>query len=307
MKAKNMAYLKKIFGDNLEENVPLAPLTTLKVGGIARILIDTPSTTDLTVALKFLRSHGIPVFIMGNGSNLIFPDAGFPGAVLRLKGKFETIRITRKTGAAVYVNAGAGSRLAELISFAQVRRISGVEPLVGIPATVGGAIRMNAGIPGFSISDILSSICYLSPSLEVVKRHVSRLIFSYRTLLIPKGAIILSATFKLQPASEKQIKTVLQSYRGKRNKAWTHHPSAGSIFRNPEGKIAGSLIESAGLRGHQIGNAQISPDHGNIIINKGGARARDVLALIRLAKKSVYEKTGVTLDLEVVIADKKTL
>jgi len=307
MKVAEMAYLKKVFGDKLGENIPLAPLTTLKVGGTAEAFLNIASATDLVTALKILRTHDIPAFIIGNGSNLIVSDAGLPGVVLRLKGEFETIRVTRKTSSAVYVSAGAGARLSTLISFAQARGFSGVEPLYGIPATVGGAIRMNAGISGFSVADILSSIRYLPPSLKPVRRHASRLVCSYRSIRIPGDAVILSATFRLRPATEKRVAAALQTYRRKRDKKWMRYPSAGSIFRNPKGENAGRLVETAGLRGYQIGNAQIAPDHGNIIINKGGARAGDVLALIKLAKEGVYKKTGITLDLEVVIAGEETL
>jgi len=307
MRAVEIAHLKKIFGEKLKESVPLAPLTTLKVGGHAEVLLNVASVTDLIAALKVLRIYDTPAFILGNGSNLIVSDAGLHGVVLCLKEEFEAVRVTKKTRSAVYVEAGAGTRLSTLIAFAQARGFSGVEPLCGIPATVGGAVRMNAGISGFSVSDILSSICYLPPSLKSVRRYVSRLTCSYRAIQIPGRTVILSATFRLRPATEKRVTAALRTYRRKRNRAWMRYPSAGSIFRNPRGENAGRLIELAGLRGYQIGSAQISPDHGNIIINKGGARAQDVLALIKLAKESVYKKTGVPLELEVVIAGEETL
>ncbi len=298
-----MTQLRQHFGDAFIDGRPLGPLTTLKVGGPAQGFLTVTNVEDLKRALQTVVNAHIPFLIIGKGANLIIPDEGFRGLVIQLKGDFETIRVTRKTHTFVYIRAGAGCTLSSLLSSAADAGLSGLEPFTGIPATIGGAVRMNAGIPGLSLSDILASITCLRPDGTVIRRHASRLHPTYRDMCLPEGWIILNATFRLTPAPEKEIQERMQDYREKRGtQAWQRHPTAGSIFKNPQGKFAGQLIEESGLKGYRVGDAQISPDHANIIINRGHATARDVLDLITFAQERVYEKTGVKLDLEVVIA-----
>ena len=300
-----MTVLKQQFKDTFTENIPLAPFTTLKVGGPARGFLNARNTKALRQSLAILGKERVPYIVIGKGANLIVPDEGFEGLAIRLRGEFEDIRTVRKTRNTVYLNAGAGLSLPRLLAYAARHGLSGLEPLVAIPGTVGGAIVMNAGVPGFSISHVLSSVtCLLLPSGTLVKRYKRQIHPAYRDMRLPKNWIVLHATFKLTPTTEESIRGKMRRYLEKREgQTWRKFPTAGSIFKNPEGAFAGKLIESCGLKGYRIGDAQISPEHANIIINRGAATARDILALIAHIREEVARKTGITLEPEVVIAE----
>lgn len=298
-----MTALERQFGDTFIRGFPLSPLTNLKVGGPAEGFLTITNMEDLKQTLSILQKDHIPSLIIGRGTNLIIPDEGIRGLVIRLKGDFETIRTVKKTKDATYLWSGAGTALSSLLTYTAHAGLSGLEPLAGIPATVGGAVKMNAGIPGFSIFDTLSSVTCLSSALTVTKLYARRLHPTYRDMQLPEDWIILDATFRLRPATEEIVRKKIQEFQKKREEQlWRRYPTAGSIFKNPEGRFAGRLIEACGLKGYQIGDAQISPEHANVIINKGHATAKDVLALIAFVREQVHEKTGVKLDLEVVVA-----
>ncbi len=303
MKVDWMAQLQKRFGDALLRDLPLAPLTTLRVGGRARGALTVTDVEELRDALQVVTRAGVPFLILGKGANLIVPDEGFPGLVIQLKGVFETIRVTRKTAKAGYVKAGAGVVLSDLLAFALHAGLSGLEPLTGIPATVGGAVRMNAGIPGFSIAEALSSVTLLRSDGSDQKIRARALRPTYRDMCLPRGSVVLEGVFRLSVAAPEVIREKTRAYQKKRRaQTWRRYPNAGSIFRNPPGTSAGRLIDACGLKGARSGGAQISPEHANVIVNLGNATAGDVLALIELARETVREKTGVALKLEVVIA-----
>lgn len=298
-----MTALRKQFGGSFIEGYPLASLTTIKVGGPSQGFLTITNIEDLKRTMSILRGDRVPHLIIGKGSNLIIPDEGIRGLTIQLKGEFENIRIARKTRNAVYLRAGSGVTLPSLISYASNSGLSGLEPFIGIPATVGGAVRMNAGIPGFSISGILSSVTCLHPSLKITKLYARRLHPTYRDMRLPGEWIILDATFILIPAQKKTIQRSIKRFQKKREgQRWRRYPTAGSVFRNPEGASAGQIIEDCGLIGYQVGDAQISKEHANIIINKGHATAKDIIDLISLVRERVLEKTGIKLDLEVIVA-----
>ncbi len=303
MKADWMKQLKQDFGNALVEGYPLSSLTTLKVGGPARGFLTVTTFEELKRVHTILKDTRTPLLLIGKGANLIIPDEGFSGLVIQLKGEFEMIRIIRRKHHALDVQAGAGCTLSKLLTFAFREGLSGLEPFIGIPATIGGAVRMNAGIPGASISDILTSVTYLTP--EGTTRNLTRdhLHPVYRDMRLPEGAIVLKATFRLTPTQKDEIRERLKEFQSKRSgQAWQHYPNAGSIFKNPPGDAAGRLIEASGLKGYRLGDAQISPDHANIILNLGHATASEVINLITTVRQEVLKKTGVTLELEVTIA-----
>ena len=303
MKADWMTALREQFGDTLRERVPMAPLTSLKVGGPARGFLTAASPNDLKKALGVLRACHVPLLILGRGTNLLVRDEGFGGLVIRLKGNFETIQPVRKTKNNVYLRAGAGVPLPRLLAYTVKNGLSGLEPLAGIPGTVGGALVMNAGIPGFSISEAISSITTLTPEGTFIKRYRRQLRPTYRHMGLPEREIVLHATFRLTPTEKGTVRRRIRDYLKRRQgQAWGRFPTAGSVFKNPEGAFAGKLIEACGLKGRRIGDAQVSPDHANIIVNRGKATAREVLDLITLIRDVVARETGITLETEVVIA-----
>ena len=299
-----MTRLRQQFGDHFMEGRPLAPLTTLKVGGAARGFLTVTNLEALKRALQIVRESHIPYLVLGKGTNLIFPDTGFPGLVIQLRGTFETIRVVRRTSHHGYIQAGAGCALSHLLDISAQAGLSGLEPLTGIPGTVGGAVRMNAGIPGFSISEVVTSLKVLQADKTLSRIPVQRLSPAYRDMGLPKPWIVLAATFRLTPAVEEEIREKIAQYRQKRRRqTWQRYPCAGSIFKNPPGDVAGRLIEACGLKGRRVGDAEVSTDHANVIVNRGRASAQQVLDLISLVRNEVWIKTGIRLDLEVIIAD----
>ncbi len=303
MKENWVTELKRHFGKAFIENRPLAPLTTMKVGGAARGFLTVTETEELKHALQIVGKAGIPYLVLGKGANLIVPDAGFPGLVIQLKGTFESIRLIRKTRQHGYLRAGAGCSLTRLLETAAQLGLSGLEPLTGIPASIGGAVRMNAGIPGFSLSEALTSLNVLHPEGRLIHLPIRRLKPAYRDMGLPASWIVLTATFRLTPRSGQEIREKMAFHRERRRcQTWQRYPNAGSIFRNPLGDTAGRLIEACGLKGHRIGDAEVSTDHANVIVNRGRASAGQVLDLIDLIQNEVWKKTGIRLDLEVVIA-----
>jgi len=279
-------------------------MTYLKVGGPAQGFLAVTEAEGLQRALKVIRTSHVPVLVMGRGANLLVPDEGFNGLVIRLEGEFDTTQPVKRTKETVYLQVGAGLSLPRLLVYAARHGLSGLEPLVAIPGTVGGAIIMNAGVPGFSISDILSSVTCLRPSGTLVKRYKRQLHPAYRDMHLPENWIVLHATFKLTPSKREVVRRRMRRYLEKRKEqTWRKFPTAGSIFKNPEGTFAGKLIESCGLKGHRIGNAQVSPEHANVIINRGKATAREILDLIEYIRDVVAKKTGTTLETEIVIAE----
>ena len=298
-----MTMLREQFRSAFVEDAPLAPLTTFKVGGPAKGLLTVRDTGELQKALAILERFNVPYLLMGRGANLIVPDEGFKGLVIRLKEKFEMIRPIKKTRGTLYLHVGAGVSLPSLLAYTTRHGLSGLEPLVAIPGTVGGALIMNAGIPGFSISEALSSITSLKSPQTLIKRYRRQLHPSYRDMGLPAGEIVLHATFKLKPSTEREVRKRVHHFLEKRrNQTWRKYPTAGSVFKNPEGASAGKLIESCGLKGYQIGDAQISPVHANVIVNRGKATAKDIFDLITHVQKEVAKKTGIYLEPEVIIA-----
>lgn len=275
-----------------EKNKRLSSLTTLKVGGVARYFVCVKTVEDFKEAFQECKKRHLPYFILGKGSNTLFDDSGFSGLV-----------ILNCIGGKSFVDGictvGAGYSFALL--GVQTARLgcAGLEFACGIPASVGGAVFMNAGANGSEVSDCLVSVDYLTEDGQLLNFKKQDLLFSYRSSSFHqmKGGIV-RATFSLtnsKDARKKQLE--LLSYRKKTQPY--REASAGCAFRNPEGNSAGKLIDLCGLKGHCIGGAQVSYLHGNFIINKGGATSCDVQALLAFVQKRVKEKTGILLEKEV--------
>jgi UDP-N-acetylmuramate dehydrogenase len=281
----------------VRENEPLAARTTLRIGGPARFLAEVSDADALARVLRFASAEGPPVLVLGKGSNLLVPDAGFPGVVVVLGGAF---RETRVEGTEIV--AGGGVSLMSLAVAARDAGLSGVENVSGIPSSVGGAVRINAGSYGSEIFDVLVSATLVSPTGELRTDAAAAIAHGYRwTSLCETGDIVAGARFLLSPKSPAEIAARMAEVAAKRRGALPRQPNAGSIFKNPPGLFAGKLLEECTLKGRRIGGAEVSSVHANVIVNTGGATAEDVKGLMEEMKRAVKEKFGVELQPEIQI------
>ena len=274
---------------------PLAKHTTLKVGGPAALMVWPQSEADLAALVALTAETQAPLLILGNGSNLLFGDQGFNGVVVKLS-RLKDFVFEGET-----VTAGAGALLPALIRQAAQNSLGGLEGLWGIPASVGGALKMNASAYGLEISEPLLEVRMMDRNGAIKIFPRKKLHFSYRSADIDNNKVILGGKFLLRNRAQNDILNDLDRVRGKRQETQPlDQPSAGSIFKNPEGQYAGQLIESAGLKGFCLGGASISNKHANFIVTCGTARAADVVNLIDLIKERVQERCGVVLHEEVI-------
>lgn len=282
----------------VEKDVPMAQHTTFKVGGPADVVAYPFDCEDLKETFLAVKESAAPCFILGLGSNLLVRDGGIRGVVINLSRGLKEIRILD----GCRLQAGAGATMAAVVALAAKESLEGIEFLAGIPGTVGGAVRMNAGAFGKEMKDVLESVTFMDRggNEKTIKRE--DLSFSYRNLDIGEGYIVTSCTFVLTKGDESEIRSKIRKYALDRgSKQPLGKPTAGSVFKNPEGDYAGRLIEAAGLKGYRVGNARISEKHANFIENCGGARAADILDLIEITKKRVYENSSILLETEVKI------
>jgi UDP-N-acetylmuramate dehydrogenase len=273
--------------------------TSLGVGGRIDALVFPESVADLAQGVDFLRAHGIPCLPVGNWTNLIVRDGGYRGALLSLAGMHGLKRSDGDDGS-VCLEAEAGVPLSELVGVSVREALTGMEFCAGIPGSVGGAVRMNAGAYGGEIKDICTLVRLLNPGEGI--RTVTRdsLDFSYRNLDLPAETIIIGAAFHLRRGEgEKIAGRVLEIIALRREKHPLEFRNAGSVFKNPAAVPAGRLIEEAGLKGMRIGDAQISEKHGNFIVNRGEATAEEIIRLIEKIQKRVFKMTGYALETEV--------
>jgi UDP-N-acetylmuramate dehydrogenase len=280
---------------------PAAAHTSIRVGGKIDALVFPENEAEISAILKFLHHRKIPFLPVGNWSNLIVRDAGFRGAFISLSRMRKLVIDIRGKEASVF--AEAGCPLAELVKTAAEQALSGIEFCAGIPGSVGGAIRMNAGAYGGEIKKISQEIIIMDRLGAARTVVAKKLHFAYRDLDIPADSIIIAGVFCLHTGNTEDISARLaEIVKARREKHPLDLPNAGSIFKNPHDLPAGRLIEESGLKGSRIGDAQVSEKHGNFIVNRGNATAEDILALIELVRKSVFQKTGRTLETEVKVA-----
>jgi len=277
-------------------DVPLRDYTWYRLGGPARWFVTPRDEAELAEVLRRLRAAGLPWHVLGRGANLIVRDDGPPGSVIHLTGPhWEAVHYDGPT-----VRAAAGADFPKLVKQTVERGLGGLEGLAGIPGTVGGALRMNAGGKYGSFSDHLRDARLMTPDGAVVARARQELGFGYRTSAVG-DAIVLEATFDLVPGDATALRA---RYQAIWNEKYATQPpvsahSAGCIFKNPPGAAAGALLDRCGLKGVRCGGAEISTRHANFILAHEGATARDVLDLIELARARVRAATGVELELEV--------
>lgn len=271
---------------------PLAPWTSVRVGGAAEVLIKPVSADSLTQTLAFAKQEGIAVTILGGGANTLVGDLGVPGYVLKLSNDYFPEEVV---GTRITVNAG--SAIARIVSLMKQNKLVGAEFLAGIPGTLGGATAMNAGTKNGECMTIVEEVeLATSEGLGWVKG----LTYRYRHTELPAGAVVTRIRFNLRQGDLAESAAKMEADLGYRKRTQPlSQPNFGSVFTNPPGHFAGALIEKVELKGHRIGNAQISTLHANWIVNLGGAKAADVTSLMAEAQRRVLETTGVTLTPEV--------
>lgn len=289
-------------GAILAREEPLAPKTTLRVGGAARVYAEPAGVEELRCLLAAAKRDGVDWFLLGRGSNLIVPDEGVEGLVISLSQPFWSAFEERGHGR---LWAGAGLRLKNLCGLAASRGLGGLEFLEGIPGSIGGALRMNAGAMGHWLYEWVEEVQVLSTSGAVVSLKGDSIEAAYRKGGLPAGSVALGALLRSRPREGREtIGAVTEGYRQKRLASQPREPSAGCIFKNPEGNSAGKLIDECGLKGAREGGALVSPVHANFIVNAGDATASDIVALIRRVRAVVRERKGVELEPEAILFGK---
>jgi len=280
---------------SIAENEPLARHTTWRIGGPARFFCRVRTEEGLARLLAAATQESRPLALLGMGSNILVADDGFPGYVLRLEGDFLKVTIEGELLA-----AGGGAALGGVCAAAARAGLSGIEAISGIPSSIGGAVRINAGAYGGEIFDVLETVRLVSRAGERRSAAAGEIAHGYRwSKLIETREIVSQAVLRLRPAPREEIATKTRTVADKRRGALPSEPNAGSVFKNPEGDYAGRLIEACGLKNESAGAARISERHANVIVNTGGARASDVLHLMKKMRDAVREKFGVTLMPEV--------
>lgn len=291
--------LAEILGCEARKDEPMSKHTTFKIGGNADVYIKVNNLSKLSTILKECANSEIDYMLLGNGSNLLVSDEGIRGAVIRLDGDFRKITLVDETT----IFCGAGATLARLCKFALNCGLSGLEFAWGIPGTVGGAVFMNAGAYDGEMKNIVHSVSDISPDGQIGRIEKQDLGFGYRTSVYrTNNRIITGVTLKLQKGNPEEIRSKMDDYMQRRStKQPLEYPSAGSVFKRPEGNFAGALIEQCGLKGKMCGGAQVSEKHAGFIINKSNATAADVRNLIGDIQKTVADSTGYNLECELII------
>ena len=281
----------------IHRDEPLAKHTTLRVGGPADVYVEPVSEADLAGVVKFCGERELPFFVIGRGSNLLVRDGGFRGVVICLAHEsFSRIEIDGER-----LRCGAGAKLKDVAVEAKRNGLSGVEFLEGIPGSVGGALRMNAGAMGGATFDAVESVRLMDFAGHVRELAPREMSVEYRSCAVLKTNIALGVVFKCKSAPRGEIEQRMKAFNEKRWESQPTAPSAGCTFKNPEKIPAGKLIDELGLKGTRVGGAVVSAEHGNFIVNDGQATARDVLDLIAILKARVKEARGIELHTEVEI------
>lgn len=291
---------KEIDENNILINEQMSKHTTFKIGGNADIFIKANTIKDIQYILKISKKNNIPLFVMGNGSNILVNDDGIRGIVLKINlDEIDILEDNEK----IKVTVGAGVKLTQLARYLLKNSIEGFEFASGIPGTIGGAIRMNAGAYGKEMKDIVSETTYLNYNGEIITISNEEHNFEYRNSRFSKeNSIILKTTFLLNKGNSNEIKNKIDEYsKQRKEKQPIEFASAGSTFKRGNDFITAKLIDECGLKGYRIGGAEVSKKHAGFIINVGNATANDVINLINYVKNKVYEKFKKEIQLEIEI------
>ena len=296
----NQSFYDKLTSVIAKERVyvdePMSRHTTFRVGGPADFFVTPKAKEEVRDVIRICKEAGMPYYIIGNGSNLLVSDAGYRGVIVQIYKEMNEVKVEGDL-----VKAQAGALLSGIAAKALGAELSGFEFASGIPGTIGGACVMNAGAYGGEMKDVLESVTVLTGKGKIIELGRNELELGYRTSVIAKkGYIVLGAALKLERGDGEKIKTYMDELKEKRvTKQPLEYPSAGSTFKRPEGYFAGKLIEDAGLRGFQVGGAQVSEKHCGFVINRDHATAADIMELMRQVQIRVKENSGVDLEPEV--------
>jgi UDP-N-acetylenolpyruvoylglucosamine reductase len=281
----------------IKRDEPMAKHTTLRVGGPADLFVEPANEADLAAILKFCGERGVKFFILGRGSNLIVRDGGFRGVVICLSApEFSRIEIIGPR-----LRAGAGAKQKNVAVEAKRAGLSGVEFLEGIPGSIGGALRMNAGAMGGATFNAVESVRVMDFAGNIRELTPAEMSVGYRSCATLKDQVALGAVFQCAPAPREEIEARMKSYSEKRWSSQPAAPSAGCMFKNPAAIPAGKLIDELGLKGTKVGGARVSLEHGNFLVNDGQATAKDVLELIGFLRAKAKTERGIDLHTEVEI------
>jgi UDP-N-acetylmuramate dehydrogenase len=285
--------IQKIFKGRISLNEPLSRFTTFRIGGMADYFVEPADIDDVINIVKYANKQGIPFYVMGNGSNILISDDGIRGIVINLETSFNYLKHEGDL-----IISGAGVKIAKFVDFCIQKGFAGVEMLAGIPATVGGALVMNAGAYGGETADHVTEVKVIKGEKlkKLVKEECG---FRYRNSNL-KSTVILEARFLLPKGDKEEILQKRKELILKRNAAQpVEIPNAGCIFKNPKDNKAAILIEQCGLKGTTFGGAMVSTKHANFIVNYNNATANDVIELIRIIKQKVHAETGIDLEMEI--------
>jgi len=299
MKPPVLASLRSLFTDRLQENIPLAGYTSARIGGPADALLVVRSAEELAGAVTALWNEDLPFVLLGGGSNVLVSDQGVRGLVVINRARGVTVE-ERATPPGM--RAESGATLNDVAQRAARAGLTGLEWAATVPGTLGGAVYGNAGAFGGDMASSLVSVELLHRKDGRQTWPALRMDYDYRTSVLKRShapAVILSARLALEPGDPQAIQEKMNGFSTARRQTQPPGASLGSMFKNPTGDFAGRLIEAAGLKGTRIGNAEISPAHANFFVNHGETRAADIQALIELARKTVAEKSGIHLELEI--------
>ena len=293
---------KIVSEDQILKDEPMDKHTTFRAGGKADYLVMPSNEEQVRNLVLLLKKENVPYYVMGNGSNLLVRDQGFKGVIIQIARKMNQIRVEGET-----IYAQAGALLSKIAAQALGEGLTGFEFASGIPGTLGGAVMMNAGAYGGEMKQVIVNACVLTSAGEIAVIPADLMELGYRTSVFAKNQdIILSAQLKLEYGNEAVIREYMDELKEQRvSKQPLEYPSAGSTFKRPEGYFAGKLIQDAGLRGFQVGGAQVSEKHCVFVINKDHATATDILSLMEQVSDKVEAKFGVRLEPEVKIIGEK--
>ena len=286
--------------ENIYINEPMSKYTSFKIGGPAECLVKIKTLEQLKSILKYTNENDIKLTIIGNGSNILVSDDGIKGIVVKIE--IDNLEIDIQDKKAL-ITVGGGVKLGLLAQKCLKQELTGFEFASGIPGTIGGAIRMNAGAHGSEMKDIVKTVTYVDRNEEIHKIENNQVEFEYRkSLFSHNDYIIVETEIELEKGNANEIKEKMTEYANfRKEKQPIEYPSAGSTFKRGSDFITAKLIDECGLKGYQIGGAQISEKHAGFIINKDNATAKDVIKLMEYTKEQVYEKFGKTIEAEIEI------
>lgn len=295
--------LKSMIRGSVLFDVPMHEYTSMQVGGACACMVTPADAADITAFLDWARRNEERYFVMGAGTNLIVRDNGIRSPVIRIKGTLDALQVEHEDASGVILNAGAGMPLAQLVKYCTGRGLSGMEPLAGIPGTLGGALAMNAGTAHGTVADIVETVTFIERSGRTRTLNRKAMGFGYRTCReLSSSSIVVSAVLRVRKSDAQLVGSTVAGVLDEKTRTQPlNYPSSGSIFKNPPKGKAWKLLDEAGMRGVRVRGAKYSELHTNFIVNTGHARAEDVLTLIDAGIEKVKEKTKIKLELEVVI------